>query len=107
MNAATQHAPIITHGRNAGQLRPMNDIMLDRLHALMAAVIVLKRNGYSVIDIDHMKGLLPRVWIENGARCAGLADAITVKWAYDADGPYQVKEVRMGEVRVCWNVRGH
>ena len=98
---------VIARGPNAGQLRPLNDIMLDRLRAAMDAVIILKRNGFHVIDIDHMKGLLPRVWIENGSRCAELQDAFTVKWATDADGPYHIQEHRLGAVRVCWIVRGH
>ncbi|MDD5176792.1 MAG: hypothetical protein PHQ05_10260 [Sterolibacterium sp.] len=110
MNSVMQAAPIrplIAKGRNAGQFRPLNDIILDRLSAVKSAVVILRRDGFSVIDVDHMKGLLPRIWIESSARCAKFADAFTVKWATDADGPYQVNETRIGEVRVCWTVRGH
>lgn len=107
MNAIQQRAPTITHGPNAGQPRPSSELMLDRLRIAMAAVIVLKRNGYDAIDIDHMAGLTPRVWIANCARCADLPDACTVKWAFDGFGPYQVKEIKLDDVRVCWKVRGH
>lgn len=107
MNAVQQHAPRITHGPHAGQPRPSSEILLNRLRAAMAAVIVLKRNGHNAIDIDHMNGLTPRIWIENCARCAELADAYTVKWAIDQAGAYQVKEIKLDAVRVCWTVRGH
>ena len=106
MNAIQQRAPIISHGPNAGQPRPSNDILLDRLHSAMAALIVLKRNGYQVINIA-LEGISPRLWIENCARCSELPEAITVKWGYDSLGAYQVREIKLHAVRVCWIVRGH
>lgn len=107
MNAATPHALLIAHGRNAGQPRHSSERLLDRLRTAMAAVVVLKRNGHEAIDIDHMNGLTPRVWIENSARCAELSEACTVKWGFDALGAYQVREIKLDAVRVCWIVRGH
>lgn len=106
MNAIQQRAPTITHGPNAGQPRPVNDIWLDRLHTAIAAVIVLKRNGHTVIDLA-LEGVSPRIWIENCARCAEMPEAYSIKWGFDAFGAYQVKEVKLDAVRVCWIVRGH
>lgn len=64
----------IGSGPNAGQPRPMNEIYLDRLTSVIAAVVVLKKNGFSVSDIN-LNTALPTITIDHVAKCEELIAA--------------------------------
>lgn len=55
--------PLIAKGTNAGQQRPMTDLVLDGLTAIKDVVVKLKRNGMTVIGA-HADSGVPTVQVD-------------------------------------------
>ena len=105
LNAATS-TPLIAQGTHAGQPRDITDIMLDRVTAARAAVLVLRNSGFKVTNIHIGAGVSPAIEIKTCARCAEL-DGHSVKWSHDYFGPYTLMEAKLEGCRVHWLVMGH
>lgn len=99
----------IRHGRNAGAPRPLTDIILDRLTAAKQAVVVLKREGYSVIDVRIADGCKPTIELQDHPRLAQLvAEQKASYYIYRQGhtGPERVGQFDLDGCRVIWTARG-
>lgn len=115
MGPATQLAAasvphVIRYGHNAGQARPTNDLVLDRLSAAKRAVITLKREGFTVIGVEVDYGIRPTITIQPCAKCAGLiasGKATHYKWINGASGREVWGQWQIDNCRVLWTEKGH
>ena len=105
LNAATS-TPLIAQGARAGQPRDITDIMLDRVTAARAAVLVLRNSGFRVTNIAISGGVSPAIEITTCARCAELLGH-SVQWGHDYFGPYTRMEAKLEGCRIHWLVMGH
>jgi hypothetical protein len=101
--------PTIQRGRHAGQPRPITDIILDALTRARAAVILLKRNGHTVINVVTDSGL-PTVLIQASALTAEmirLEQAVYYAWRNIDGEPVRYGQFQLDGVRVVWIERGY
>lgn len=101
---------LIGAGRRAGQRQDMNDVAMTRLAMTKRAVILLKREGLTVIDMAPMRGLSPRIQIEADSKLWRLLDdelAVEVRRGVDRQGiAWRDYEFKCGDCRVFWQERG-
>lgn len=101
---------LIRAGRQAGQRQEMNDVALNRLEMTKRAVILLKREGLTVIDMAPMRGLTPRLQVEYHEKLRRLLDddiAVEVRRGVDRQGiAWRDYEFKVGDCRVFWQERG-
>lgn len=106
------HAPAsaaIRPGPGAGAPRPLNDLMLDRLTAAKRAVVALKREGYTVIDV-RLAGCRPLIEVQNHPHLAELIEsqrACYYIYRHGPCGPERVGQFELEGCRVIWTVKGN
>ena len=109
MQTTSHTSPRIAFGQNAGQPRPITDIVIDGLTKCRDAAIKLKRNGYTVISCIT-DNALPPVQIQACRKTAEMIDlgaACYYRWR-TVDGERERHgQFHIEGVRVIWVERGY
>lgn len=64
----------INAGRNAGQMRPVNDLFIDAITAARMVAIQLKREGFTVLG-SEITGGMATIQVESGRATREMVDA--------------------------------
>ena len=85
--------------------KPMNDLMLDRVHAAERAITALARYGFTVVGLRIEQGARPTVEVAPGKRCAQLiedARAAYYVMRQGPSGPERMGQFQVEDCRVIW-----
>lgn len=94
----------IARGPNAGQPRPLVDVLIDRATDLRQALIRIKNAGYSPIRID-LERAWPTIELEAHQDFARLVEEGIASYLSTRDGLYG--QFKVDGVRFTWAERKH